>query len=138
MQQNENKHDENKHDENKHGQYAAAGHDFQSESGLQDWIKHELAHLAAQQQDDLTAAGLGARNLSLRMPLTVHLMLARISETLDRSKSAVSEEILTWAVRDVYKQFGLTPLTHADLAEFAALLEKAPAEKPSGARKKTP
>ena len=112
-----------------------AGHDFQSGSGLQDWIKHELSHLAAQEQDAFAAAGLGARNLSLRMPLAVHLMLARIAEKLDRSKSAVSEEILTWAVRDVYRQFGLPPLTHADLAEFAAQLEKAPVDKP--AAKKT-
>ena len=117
---------------------APAGHDFGSGSSLQDWIKHELSHLAAQEQDDLAAAGLGARNLSLRMPLAIHLMLSRIAEKLDRSKSAVSEEILTWAVRDVYKQFGLPPLTPADLAEFAALLEKSPAEKPAGARKKTP
>ena len=122
-------------DENKHGQCAAAGHDFQSGSSLQDWIKHELSHLAAQEQDDLAAAGLGARNLSLRMPLAVHLMLVRIAEKLDRSKSAVSEEVLTWAVRDVYKQFGLPPLTHKDLSEFAALLEKAPAEKPASVRK---
>ncbi len=112
-----------------------AGHDFQSGSSLQDWITHELSHLAAQEQDDLAAAGLGARNLSLRMPLAVHLMLARIAEKLDRSKSAVSEEVLTWAVRDVYKQFGLPPLTPADLAEFAAQLEKAPAEKPASTRK---
>ena len=116
---------------------APAGHDFGSGSGLQDWIKHELSHLAAQEQDDLAAAGLGARNLSLRMPLAVHLMLSRIAEKLDRSKSAVSEEILTWAVRDVYKQFGLPPLTSADLSEFAALLEKAPVEKLAATRKNT-
>ena len=113
------------------------GHEFESESGLQDWIKHELAHLAAQEQNDLTAAGLGARNLSLRMPLAIHLMLTKIAEKLERSKSAVSEEILTWAVRDVYKQFGLPPLSHADLSEFAALLE-APADKAPVRRKKSP
>ncbi len=112
-----------------------AGHDFQSGSSLQDWIKHELSHLAAQEQDDLAAAGLGARNLSLRMPLAVHLMLSRIAEKLDRSKSAVSEEVLTWAVRDVYKQFSLPPLTPVDLSEFAAQLEKTPAEKPASTRK---
>ena len=117
---------------------APAGHDFGSGSGLQDWIKHELSHLAAQEQDDLATAGLGARNLSLRMPLAVHLMLSRIAEKLDRSKSAVSEEVLTWAVRDVYKQFGLPPLTPADLSEFAALLEKTPAEKPAKTRKDSP
>ena len=114
---------------------APAGHDFQSGSSLQDWIKHELSHLAAQEQDDLAAAGLGARNLSLRMPLAIHLMLTRIAEKLDRSKSAVSEEVLTWAVRDVYKQFGLPPLTSADLSEFAAQLEKSPADKPAAAKK---
>ena len=111
------------------------GHEFGSDSGLQDWIKHELSHLAAQERDSLAEAGLGARNLSLRMPLAVHLMLTRIAEKLDRSKSAVSEEVLTWAVRDVYKQFGLPPLTRADLTEFAAQLEKTPADKPAAAKK---
>ncbi len=107
------------------------GHEFESESGLQDWISHELSHLAAQEQEKLTGTRMGSRNLSLRVPLALHLMLARISEKLDRSKSAVSEEILTRAVRDVYKQFDLPPLTQADLEEFAALLEKAPADKPA-------
>ncbi len=107
------------------------GHDFESESGLQDWIKHELSHLAAQEQEKLAGTALGSRNLSLRVPLALHLMLSRISETLDRSKSAVSEEVLTWAVRDVYKQFGLPPVTQADLEEFAALLEKTPTDKPA-------
>ncbi len=110
------------------------GHDFESESGLQDWIKHELSHLAAQEQE-LAGSALGSRNLSLRVPLALHLMLTRIAEKLDRSKSAVAEEVLTWAIRDVYKQFDLPPMTQADLEEFAALLEKAPADKP--AAKKT-
>ena len=114
------------------------GHDFQSGSSLQDWIRHELSHLAAQEQDGPAEAGLGARNLSLRMPLAVHLMLTRIAEKLDRSKSAVSEEVLTWAVRDVYKQFDLPPLTHADLTDYAAQLEKAPAEKLPVTKKKPP
>ncbi len=106
------------------------GHEFENESGLQDWIKHELSHLAAQEQE-LAGTALGSRNLSLRVPLALHLMLSRISEKLDRSKSAVSEEVLTSAVRDVYKQFDLPPVTQEDLEEFAALLEKAPAEKPA-------
>ena len=105
------------------------GHEFESESGLQDWIKHELSHLAAEEQEKMAGTTLGSRNLSLRVPLALHLMLARIAEKLDRSKSAVSEEVLTWAIRDVYKQFDLPPLTQADLEEFAALLEKAPADK---------
>ena len=111
------------------------GHEFESESGLQDWIKHELSHLAAQEQEKLAGTTLGSRNLSLRVPLALHLILTRIGEKLDRSKSAISEEVLTWAVRDVYKQFGLPPLTQADLEEFAALLEKTPAEKPATAKK---
>lgn len=111
-----------------HDDSAMTGHDFGSGSSLQDWIKHELSHLAAQ-EEALAETASGGRNLSLRMPLALHLMLSRIAETLGRSKSAVSEEILTWAVRDVYKQFGLPSLTQSDLAEFAALLEK-PAEKP--------
>ncbi len=104
------------------------GHDFESDSGLQDWIKHELSHLAAQEQE-LAGSALGSRNLSLRVPLALHLMLMRIAEKLGRSKSAVSEEVLTRAIRDVYKQFDLPPVTQADLEEFAALLEKAPADK---------
>ena len=112
------------------------GHEFESESGLQDWIKHELSHLAAQEQEKLMGTTLGSRNLSLRVPLALHLMLARIAGKLDRSKSAVSEEVLTWAIRDVYKQFDLPPVTQADLEEFAAQLEKAPADKP--AAKKPP
>ena len=111
------------------------GHEFGGESGLQDWIKHELSHLEAQEQEKLAGTALGSRNLSLRVPLALHLMLARISEKLDRSKSAVSEEVLTWAVRDVYKEFGLPPVTQTDLEEFAAQIEKAPADKP--AAKKT-
>lgn len=102
------------------------GHDFGSGSSLQDWITHELSHLTAQ-QEDLAENTLGDRNLSLRVPLALHLMLSRIAEKLDRSKSAVSEEILTRAVRDVYKQFGLPALIHTDLTEFAAQIEKTPA-----------
>ena len=108
---------------------AMTGHEFQSGSSLQDWITHELSHLTAQEQADLARTDFGDRNLSLRVPLALHLMLSRIAEKLDRSKSAVSEEILTWAVRDVYKQFDLPPLTHTDLTEFAAQIEKTPAEK---------
>ena len=107
------------------------GHDFESESGLQDWIKHELSHLAAQEQEKLAGTALGSRNLSLRVPLALHLMLTRIAEKLDRSKSAVSEEVLTWAVRDVYKQFDLPTVTQADLEEFAAQLEKPSTDKPA-------
>jgi len=110
------------------------GHEFDGDSGLQEWIKHELSHLAAQEQD-LAGTGLGSRNLSLRVPLSLHLMLARIAEMLDRSKSAVSEEILTRAVRDVYREFDLPPLTQADLEEFAALLEKSPGDKPAVPKK---
>jgi hypothetical protein len=103
------------------------GHEFQSGSGLQDWIEHELSHLAAQAGQDDTA--LGDRNLSLRAPLAVHLMLARIGEKLGRSKSAVSEEILVHAVRDVYSQFGLPALTRTDVEDFAAQSDKTTAEK---------
>ena len=110
------------------------GHEFESESGLQDWIKHELSHLAAQEQEKLLGTALGSRNLSLRVPLALHLMLARIAEKLDRSKSAVAEEVLTWAIRDVYKEFGLPTVTQADLEEFAALVEKSPADKPAAKR----
>ena len=113
---------------------AMTGHDFGSGSSLQDWIKHELSHLAAQ-QEDLAETALGDRNLSLRVPFALHLMLSRIAEKLDRSKSAVSEEILTWAVRDVYKQFGLPPLTYTDLKGFAGQLEKTPAEKALASKK---
>lgn len=102
---------------------ALSGHNFESGSGLQEWIEHELSHLAAQGQEELAEA-LGDRNLSLRAPLAVHLMLARIAEKISRSKSAVSEEILTHAVRDVYKQLSLPPLTREDVAAFAAQGDK--------------
>ena len=103
------------------------GHEFQSGSGLQDWIEHELSHLAAQGVED--EAGLGDRNLSLRAPLAVHLMLARIAEKLGRSKSATSEEILTHAVRDVYRRFDLPRLTRAEVEEFAAQGDRAVGER---------
>ena len=111
-----------------------SGHEFQSGSCLQDWIEHELSHLAAQQEETVENT-LGDRNLSLRVPLALHLMLSRIAEKLDRSKSAISEEILTRAVRDVYKQFDLPCLTNPELTEYAAQLEKTPAEKPIFAKK---
>ena len=102
---------------------AISGHNFESGSGLQDWIEHELSHLAAQDQDK-QAEALGDRNLSLRAPLAVHLMLARIAEKISRSKSAVSEEVLSHAVRDVYTQFGLPRVTREDVAAFAAQNDK--------------
>ncbi len=99
------------------------GHEFHDGGSLQDWIEHELSHLAAQDQEDLLETSLGDRNLSLRLPLVLHLMIARIAEKLGRSKSAVSEEILTWAVRDVYKQINLPKPTPSELEEFASQIE---------------
>ncbi len=105
------------------------GHEFHNGNGLQDWIEHELSHLISQDQEEAINSGLGDRNLSLRMPLAMHLMLTRVAEKLGRSKSAVSEEILTWAIRDVYRQFNLPPLTQDDLEEFASQIEKPAPEK---------
>lgn len=111
------------------------GHDFHNGSGLQDWIEHEMSHLASQDRDDLINTMMGDRNLSLRMPLAMHLMISRIAEKLSRSKSSVSEEILSWAIRDVYKQFELPKLTQVDLEEFAANIEKPISDKPAGSKK---
>ncbi|BDI28144.1 hypothetical protein CCAX7_001950 [Capsulimonas corticalis] len=106
------------------------GHEFQSGLRLQDWIEHELSHLAAKEQEDAVSVNIADRNLSLRTPVVIHVQLARIAEKLGRSKSGVSEEILQHAVRDVYQQFGLPPVTREDVEEFAAGAEKPAAEKP--------
>jgi len=111
------------------------GHKFHNGSSLQDWTEHELSHSALQDQEELIDTDLGDRNLSLRMPTAMHLMLARIAERLGRSKSAVSEEISTLSVRDVYRQFDLPRLTQADLEEFAIQIEKPTPEKAPATKK---
>ncbi|MEO7716158.1 MAG: hypothetical protein ABIY70_08140 [Capsulimonas sp.] len=105
------------------------GHEFQSGMRLQDWIEHELSHLEAKEQEEAIGANIADRNLSLRTPVVIHVQLARIAEKLGRSKSGVSEEILQHAVRDVYQQFGLPPVTREDVEEFGASSEKPSADK---------
>ena len=107
-----------------------SGHDFRSGNELQGWIEHELAHLAAQEQDDLETE-IADRNLSLRVPISTHLMLYRIAQKLGRSKTATGEEILATSVRDVYRQFDLPHISASDLDEYASQTEKAIPEKPS-------
>lgn len=105
------------------------GHSFKNGSQLQTWIEHELAHLAAQMQEDALSAEIADRNLSLRMPVAIHLMLYRLAEKLGRSKTAVAEEVLTHAVRDAYAQFDLPKITQADVVEYGSQSEKPIAEK---------
>jgi len=108
---------------------AINGHGFQSGTQLQNWVEHELAHLAAQDGEEPAETELADRNLSLRVPIATHLMLYRIAQKLGRSKTALGEEIVLHAVRDVYRQFDLPPLSHADLAEYASGTEKPIPEK---------
>lgn len=97
-------------------------------SRLQNWIEHEMLHLAMHNHEDMLTE-IPDRNLSLRVPLTTHVMLHRLAQKLGRSKTACAEEIITNAVRDVYEEFGLAELDAEDLAEYASLKEKAPTEK---------
>ncbi|MBV9850957.1 MAG: hypothetical protein JO250_14900 [Armatimonadetes bacterium] len=111
------------------GEMPINGHDFRSGNQLQSWIEHELAHLAVQDQEDSGEVSLPDRNLSLRIPVMTHLMLYRIAQKLGRSKTALGEEILIHAVRDVYRQFDLPRISTADLEEYASQTEKAIPEK---------
>ncbi|MGO8672859.1 MAG: hypothetical protein ACLQVD_16045 [Capsulimonadaceae bacterium] len=106
------------------------GHSFLDGSELQHWIEHEIAHLAAHEQDEVAVTEIPDRNLSLRMPIAVHLMVYRIAEKLGRSKTAVAEEILTHAVRDVYRKFDLPRVSTPDLLDYASQTEKAIVERP--------
>ena len=111
-------------------------HGFGSGSKLQNWIEHELIHLAVHEQEEALETELPDRNLSLRIPIATHLMLYRIAQKLGRSKTGCAEEVVNSAVKDVYRQFGLPPLTAADLEEYASQTEKAIPEKAgSGSRK---
>lgn len=105
-------------------------HGFETDSDLQNWINHELIHLAVQEEGQVTT-DIPDRNLSLRIPLATHLMLYRIAQKLGRSKTGCAEEIVNNAVKDVYQQFGLPLLTATDLEEYASQTEKAIPEKSS-------
>ena len=105
------------------------GHNLHDASRLQNWIEHELIHLAALEEEEIVETEIPDRNLSLRIPITTHLMLYRIAQKLGRSKTAGAEEILNIAVRDVYGQLGLTPLAVADIEDSASQTEKAIPEK---------
>ena len=112
------------------------GHNLHSASRLQNWIEHELIHLAAQDEEEVIETEIPDRSLSLRVPVATHLMLYRIAQKLGRSKTASAEEILDIAVRDVYKQIELPPLTAEDIQEYAAQTEKPLPEKAGGSSKK--
>ena len=99
-------------------------------SRLQNWIEHELLHLAMHKEKEDLGPEIPDRSLSLRIPVTTHVMLQRIAYSLGRSKTACAEEILNTAVRDVYQQFGLSPLTQADLEEHVAQTERAGDKRP--------
>ena len=111
-------------------------HGFGSGSKLQNWIEHELIHLAMQNQEEAVETELPDRNLSLRIPLVTHLMLYRVAQKLGRSKTGCAEEVINSAVKDVYQQFGLPPVTAADLEEYASQTEKAIPEKGGGSSRK--
>ncbi len=107
------------------------GHNLNDGSKLQNWIEHELIHLAAQDEEELVETKILDRSLSLRTPITTHLMLYRIAQKLGRSKTACAEEILNIAVRDVYGQLDLPSLTGGDIEDYASQTEKAIPEKAS-------
>ena len=105
------------------------GHNLHSASRLQNWIEHELIHLATLDEEEVIGTEIPDRSLSLRVPVATHLMLYRIAQKLGRSKTASAEEILGIAVRDVYKQIELPSLTAEDIQEYAAQTEKPLPEK---------
>ena len=105
------------------------GHNLDNASRLQNWIEHELNHLAAAEEEEAAETDIPDRSLSLRVPITTHLMLYRIAQKLGRSKTACAEEILDIAVRDVYKQIELPRIMAADVQEYAAQTEKMLPEK---------
>lgn len=110
------------------------GHNLHSASKLQNWIEHELIHLAALDEEEIVETEIPDRSLSLRIPITTHLMLYRIAQKLGRSKTACAEEILNIAVKDVYRQIDLPPLTGMDLEEYAMQTEKTLPDKAAPAR----
>ena len=109
------------------------GHNLHSASKLQNWIEHELIHLAALDEEEVIATEIPDRSLSLRVPITTHLMLYRIAQKLGRSKTACAEEILDIAVKDVYRQIELPLFTAADIEEYAVQTEKALPDKSASA-----
>jgi hypothetical protein len=109
------------------------GHNLQNASKLQNWIEHELIHLATLDEEEVVETDIPDRSLSLRVPITTHLMLYRIAQKLGRSKTACAEEILDIAVKDVYKQIELPRITVADIEEYALQTEKTLPEKAASA-----
>ncbi len=109
------------------------GHNLHNASKLQNWIEHELIHLATLDEEEVVETDIPDRSLSLRVPITTHLMLYRIAQKLGRSKTACAEEILDIAVKDVYKQIELPRITVADIEEYALQTEKTLPEKAASA-----
>jgi hypothetical protein len=110
------------------------GHNLHSGSKLQNWIEHELIHLASLDEAETVDTEIPDRSLSLRIPITTHLMLYRIAQKLGRSKTACSEEILDIAVRDVYRQLNLPQITVADIEGYASQTEKTLPDKSASGR----
>ncbi len=109
------------------------GHNLHSASKLQNWIEHELIHLAALDEEEVIETEIPDRSLSLRVPITTHLMLYRIAQKLGRSKTACAEEILDIAVKDVYRQIELPRITATDIEEYALQTEKTLPDKAASA-----
>jgi len=109
------------------------GHNLHGASKLQNWIEHEMIHLAALDEEEVVETEIPDRSLSLRVPITTHLMLYRIAQKLGRSKTACAEEILDIAVKDVYRQIELPRITVADIEEYALQTEKSLPEKAASA-----
>ena len=98
-------------------------------SRLQNWIEHELLHLAMHDHEDDIVTDIPDRNLSLRVPIATHVMLHRLAQKLGRSKTACAEEIIATAVKDVYQQFDLPAPRPEDLTDYASHTEKEPSRK---------
>jgi hypothetical protein len=48
-------------------------------SRLQNWIEHEILHLAMNREKDVLETDIPDRNLSLRIPIATHVMLSRVA-----------------------------------------------------------
>jgi len=91
--------------------------------------QHESFHLAIHEDGETVVTDIPDRNLSLRVPISTHVMLHRLAQKLGRSKTACAEEIITNAVKDVYQQFDLPALRTEDLEKYAAQSDKSSGDK---------
>lgn len=98
-------------------------------SRLQNWVEHELVHLSIHNQEGAIVTDIPDRNLSLRVPITAHVMLHRLAQKLGRSKTACAEEIIANAIQDVYRHFDLPDLHAEDLEGYVAQTDKVQTDK---------